>query len=236
MPGASESPAAKGRWPSNVLLDPDAAKALDEMSGELTSGTGAIRLNKPGLFGLGGDGAANVEYGDSGGASRFFYCAKASRAERNAGLEGMAEHSPADITGRKPGSSGLMTDSRGNPIGNPYAGVTGDTPRQNHHPTVKPLDLMRYLCELTRTPTGGVVLDPFMGSGTTGMACALTNRDFIGIELDPEYLEIARRRIDWAQRQNPDELFEQPKRGGTGDLSELPLFADLDSGDEDDSI
>jgi len=69
-------------------------------------------------------------------------------------------------------------------------------PQQNVHPTVKPVSLMRYLCKLTRTPTGGVVLDPFMGSGTTGIACILEHRDFIGIEIDEKYAEIAKKRID----------------------------------------
>ena len=68
-------------------------------------------------------------------------------------------------------------------------------PMQNAHPTVKPLALMRYLVRLTKTPTGGVVLDPFMGSGTTGIACVLEGREFIGIEREPEYVEIAEKRI-----------------------------------------
>ena len=68
-------------------------------------------------------------------------------------------------------------------------------PMQNHHPTVKPIELMRYLVRLTKTPTGGIVLDPFMGSGTTGIACVLEERDFIGIEREPEYVEIAEKRI-----------------------------------------
>jgi len=70
-----------------------------------------------------------------------------------------------------------------------------DRVRTNHHPTVKPLKLMEYLCTLTNTPTGGVVLDPFMGSGTTGLACKNTERDFIGIERKAEYIEIARARL-----------------------------------------
>jgi site-specific DNA-methyltransferase (adenine-specific) len=70
-----------------------------------------------------------------------------------------------------------------------------NTPRQNHHPTVKPIELMRYLVRLTKTPTGGVVLDPFMGSGTTGIACELEGREFIGIEREAEYVEIAEKRI-----------------------------------------
>jgi len=83
--------------------------------------------------------------------------------------------------------------------GNPYnRGVKEVT---NHHPTVKPLALMRYLARLTKTPTGGVVLDPFMGSGTTGCACALEGRGFIGIEREADYLKIAEKRIAyWAKQ------------------------------------
>ena len=71
--------------------------------------------------------------------------------------------------------------------------------QKNHHPTVKPLKLMEYLCTLTKTPTGGTVLDPFMGSGTTGIACVNTERDFIGIERESEYMEIAKKRIEHAK-------------------------------------
>ena len=78
---------------------------------------------------------------------------------------------------------------------------------KNHHPTVKPIKLMQYLCTLTRTPTGGVVLDPFLGSGTTGIACVNTDRDFIGIEKEPEYMEIAKRRIDHAVQKKKERLF-----------------------------
>ena len=70
------------------------------------------------------------------------------------------------------------------------------TINQNNHPTIKPLKLMEYLCTLTKTPTGGIVLDPFMGSGTTGMACVNTGRDFIGIEIDEDYFKIAQARIE----------------------------------------
>jgi site-specific DNA-methyltransferase (adenine-specific) len=71
-------------------------------------------------------------------------------------------------------------------------------PRRNHHPTVKPTALMLYLCRLV-TPPGGIVLDPFMGSGSTGKAAVAEGFRFIGIEMDPDYCEIARRRIAWAQ-------------------------------------
>jgi site-specific DNA-methyltransferase (adenine-specific) len=83
---------------------------------------------------------------------------------------------------------------------------------EQHHPTVKPLVLMEYLCKLTKTPTGGVVLDPFCGSGTTCMACVNEGREYIGIEKDPGYVEIARRRAKWAKEQRAGQmtLFETP--------------------------
>jgi len=118
-------------------------------------------------------------------ASRFFYCAKASRSERNAGLEGMPER---EWRGQMPKNDPDFIRSDG-------AVRTKNLPRQNFHPTVKPISLMRYLVRLTKTPTGGVVLDPFMGSGTTGCACALEGREFIGIEKEAEYVEIAEKRI-----------------------------------------
>lgn len=73
------------------------------------------------------------------------------------------------------------------------------TKTHNHHPTVKPLAVMEYLCRLTATPTGGIVLDPFCGSGSTGVACATTGRKFIGIDISAEYCEIARKRIEHAK-------------------------------------
>ena len=181
-----------GRWPANLLLDEEAAAMLDEQSGELKSGDLLPGHKRPfNFFKDGTDGVIRKAYGgDSGGASRFFYCAKASRAERNAGLEGMEERA-AQSTGWSGDGMPLLQD-----------GTERKMPhKQNHHPTVKPLALLRYLCRLTKTPTGGVVLDPFMGSGSTGCAAVQEGRDFIGIELDAEYCEIARRRIEhWARQ------------------------------------
>ncbi|MBA3591654.1 site-specific DNA-methyltransferase [Methylibium sp.] len=111
-------------------------------------------------------------------AARFFYCAKADRADRNDGLQGMPE-SVVSVWG---GDEDLSI------------GKKSTMPRANHHPTVKPTDLMRYLCRLV-TPKGGTVLDPFMGSGSTMKAAELEGFDGIGIELSAEYIEIARRRI-----------------------------------------
>ena len=112
---------------------------------------------------------------------RFLYIPKASRSERNAGLEGMEETATHSAYGDYAGTEEHATN-----IGKP---------RANHHPTVKPIELMRYLVRLTKTPTGGIVLDPFMGSGTTGIACELEGREFIGIEREAEYVEIAEKRI-----------------------------------------
>lgn len=134
----------------------------------------------------------NTDHGEADYPSRIKYCAKASRTERNAGLEGMeAQKRDESRNADQPSMNG------GN--GNPYN--RGAKPVTNHHPTVKPLALMRYLAKLTRTPTGGIVLDPFMGSGTTGMGAVMERRDFIGIELKADYLEIAERRIEWAKAQ-----------------------------------
>lgn len=120
-----------------------------------------------------------------GKPARFFYCAKASKRERNEGLE--------DLPTKNLAGHNKWTDCD-------YRKGEGEVtakPQQNHHPTVKPLALMEYLCKLTMTPTGGVVFDPFMGSGTTGVACANTGREFVGCENDTEqgYFEIAKQRI-----------------------------------------
>ncbi len=119
----------------------------------------------------------------SGGVSRFFYCPKASSRERNAGLDAHEQTTAGD--GRK------------TPIDNPYQ--RGKTPRQNIHPTVKPIALMRHLVRLV-TPPGGIVLDPFTGSGSTGIAAVIEGARFLGIEREAEYIPIARARIKhWAR-------------------------------------
>jgi site-specific DNA-methyltransferase (adenine-specific) len=123
------------------------------------------------------DAAAQV-----GEPSRFFYTAKASRREREAGLEGMPERVSGGMSGTADGT--LLTGS-GNVRNNRAA---------NHHPTLKPIALMRWLCRLV-TPPGGVVLDPFTGSGTTGCAAVLEGFGFVGIEQDAEYVAIAEARI-----------------------------------------
>ena len=134
------------------------------------------------------DEEAGTQLGES---SRFFYCAKASRREREAGLEGMEEREVHRYGG------GIGRDDT------PTSDPNRPAFNRNHHPTVKPLALMRYLVRLTATPTGGVVLDPFMGSGTTGIAALQEGRNFIGIEIDPGYFAIAKKRIEDAAAQLP---------------------------------
>jgi site-specific DNA-methyltransferase (adenine-specific) len=166
-----------------------AAALLDAQSGESTSPKSVTRGGKRGLsFGMNRQDAVPCP-GDSGGASRFFYCAKASRSEREAGLEALSKRSGADAVERVEGSAGTKSPRAG-------AGRTASTVA-NFHPTVKPVALMRWLVRLA-TPKGGVVLDPFMGSGSTGIAAKLEGFDFLGIDLDPDYVRIAQARIDHA--------------------------------------
>lgn len=156
-----------GRWPPNVLMDPESAAILDEQSGA-SRYFPMLPIDDPETV-------------------RFRYQAKASRAERNAGLAGMPEK-------KRPGVFDDDSYEWKQPNGHVVA-----QPQQNHHPTVKPLSLMRWLVRLV-TPPGGVVLDPFMGSGTTGIAAFMEGFDFIGIEQEAEYAAIAERRIRHAEQ------------------------------------
>jgi hypothetical protein len=129
-----------------------------------------------------------ISYGDSGSAARFFYCAKASKADRDAGCDKLQERSAGECVDRVEGSAGMES---------PRAGAGRTSGSRNHHPTVKPTDLMRYLCRLV-TPPSGTVLDPFMGSGSTGKAAMLEGFAFVGIEREAEYIDIAKARIQSA--------------------------------------
>jgi DNA modification methylase len=129
-------------------------------------------------------------------SARFFYCAKASKQERNAGCENLP------LVKYAPSNQAKAELKRGNEDFNAWKGKEQDKrnnnnhigSNQNHHPTVKPVALMKYLCRLV-TPPNGIVLDPFLGSGTTGIAATSLDFNFIGIELSEEYMEIARHRI-----------------------------------------
>ncbi len=124
---------------------------------------------------------------DNVAAARFFYWAKVTKDDREAGLDGF----DGTLCGM---SGGAAAAARGETYGKPGEGWNQTKVRKNHHPTVKPCDLMRYLCRLV-TPPGGLVLDPFAGSGSTGKAATIEGFRFIGCELSPEYAAIAEARI-----------------------------------------
>jgi site-specific DNA-methyltransferase (adenine-specific) len=145
-----------GRFPANIILDEEAGKILDEQSGNRpgcktpSDAVGSDSIFRPNQSGYQKQGPI---YADNGGASRFFYCPKTSKSDRNEGSN-------------------------------------------NIHPTVKPTDLMLYLIRLV-TKKSGTVLDPFMGSGSTGKAAIRGGFDFIGIEREKEYFEISKTRIEY---------------------------------------
>lgn len=130
------------------------------------------------------DGSDEVVNLFPGGSERFFYCAKASKSDRDEGVM-LAMVTAAEMTDREPDTDGLNS---------PRAGAGRTSGARNNHPTVKPTALMQWLVRLV-TPPGGKVLDPFTGSGSTGKACAIEGFDFIGFEMDPHYCEIAKQRI-----------------------------------------
>jgi len=178
-----------GRFPANLIHDgSDEVVGLfpNTKSGQVKEGY--MRSGKTNHNVAYADLAGHCQltgYGDSGSASRFFYCAKASKSERNRGLEGFEEKKRIDYGGFH-SEKGLIENNR-----NPES----RKPSANNHPTVKPIALMRYLCRLI-TPKGGTILDPFMGSGSTGIGAKLENFNFIGIELDEDYFNIAKSRIE----------------------------------------
>jgi site-specific DNA-methyltransferase (adenine-specific) len=162
-------------------------RILDEQSGVSKSGKNAVRTSdgfNENAYGKGigvKAGQNNGEYGDKGGASRFFYVAKASKSERNKGLDGFE-------TKQTTGGGGTYNEE----AGAKYGSIKAEG--KNFHPTVKPIKLMQYLVKMV-TPPNGIVLDPFCGSGTTGIACKIEGFDFLGIEQDAEYFKIAKARI-----------------------------------------
>jgi len=174
--------APPGRWPANLIHD-GSDEVLAAFPKTTSVGHSPAARGRGGLStsGHAGQDGLPERHHDTGSAARFFYCAKADKADRNEGLY--------DVAPRQQDA----TRKAGNPGGdNPRN--RGVHARSNHHPTVKPTDLMRYLCRLV-TPKGGTVLDPFAGSGSTLKAAELEGFSAIGIELNAEYIEIARRRI-----------------------------------------
>ena len=181
-------PSEQGRWPANFIHD--GSKCVREMFPDAKGQQGDLKeTGKPrpssGRF---GDMApphahkARIEVDTS--AARFFYCAKASKADRDDGVL-LAATSAAEMVDREADSAGMNS---------PRAGAGRTSGARNDHPTVKPTVLMQWLVRLV-TPPGGTVLDPFTGSGSTGKACMLEGFEFIGFEMDPHYCEIAEQRI-----------------------------------------
>ena len=210
----------EGRFPANIIFDEEAGKILDEQSGE-RKGFASQNCNNQKLYGGNSlnksattrDGFKDG-YNDTGGASRFFYCPKASKKDRDEGVEYVGQI----VKGRDEGQDAVSNPFKLRPaIGATYAGNQTTSkiganpdkptqPRANIHPTVKPTDLMAYLIRLV-TPKGGVVLDPFTGSGSTGKAAVREGMNFIGIEREEEYFEIAKQRIEWEVSKKPNNKF-----------------------------
>jgi hypothetical protein len=176
-----------------ICVDNCPVKLLDEQSGEVGGDT---RISKStydkGMWGNANPIESVALYNDKGGASRFFYTAKASKDDRNEGLKGFEVK---QTTGGDGGIGNYLEDV------NSASGKFGSekAPSANTHPTVKPTELMRYLCRLI-TPPNGIVLDPFMGSGSTGKAAILEGFQFVGMEMEEEYFKIAEARIAKAER------------------------------------
>lgn len=181
----------EGRFPANIMFDEEAGKILDEQSGisKPSKGRTAIKGGSPiHQSKMRVDVEGHWPADNGGGASRFFYCPKVSKKERNAGLDDLEDRLQAAAEFRPNHMEKALNGEDGNPFGR-Y------TPTKNHHPTVKPIAVMEYLIKLV-TPKGGVVLEPFMGSGSTGIAAKNLGMSFIGIEKEQEYMEIAKRRIE----------------------------------------
>ena len=185
----------EGRFPANLILDESAAEMLDEQSGVSKSNckSGVVEGKEAGQMYHRHEQSSNNykkkimvgDYNDKGGASRFFYVAKVSKAERNMGLDGFDEkirYALYETNTIKNWSSSSNEWQKLNPA-------------KNNHPTVKPINLMSYLCKLI-TPPNGIVLDPFMGSGSTGIAALLNDFRFVGMEMDNDYFKISEARID----------------------------------------
>ena len=196
---AGEARPVQGRFPANFIHD--GSDEVVSLFPESNGAGGSVPIVK--VSGMGRNiGNGSYDYDNShrtrfqsgsGSAARFFYCAKASKSERNAGLEAFedkkSQHNAGGI-GRKISVEKRLEQGKENaPM------------MKNIHPTVKPIALMRYLCRLV-TPPNGVVLDPFMGSGTTGIGAVAEGFDFIGIEMDEEYLNIAQARIKHARQEH----------------------------------
>jgi DNA modification methylase len=183
--------AKDGRWPANLILDDSKEVQSLFPNTKSGSGNGNAEIGVPGNIPL--RRGTLVARTDHGSAARFFYCAKCSTKDHEEGLAELPDSELPLTMGKRCAKCGKWD--------RPNSQCVCEEPeweapkaRKNNHPTCKPTDLMRWLVRLVTRP-GGVVLDPFMGSGSTGKACALEGMHFIGIDLEPEYVEIARARI-----------------------------------------
>ena len=173
-----------GRFPANVMHDgSDVVQDIFPKTSKSSGGGGSKTVSPSDNVYQGGWGHKEYDktigFGDEGSASRYFYCPKTSKSERNQGLIEFDDKQ-------------YSHDGRKKSIENPYQ--RNKSVSKNSHPTVKPVELMKYLCRLV-TPKGGTVLDPFMGSGSTGMAAKDEGFNFIGIEREKEYFKISEQRI-----------------------------------------
>jgi len=189
MQNVRENAEPTGRWPSNFIHDGSDEVLAGFPESKSTGGANGGKLGQSvyGKFKNATLGANAGGLGDSGSAARFFYQAKTSKKDRNEGLDDLPDAYMA-------ASNQAQAQLKRGIIHEGDSGVNTVKVAKNNHPTVKPTDLMRYLCRLVTQP-GGVVLDPFMGSGSTGKAAVLEGFQFIGIEREGEYLDIATRRI-----------------------------------------
>ena len=192
----------EGRFPANIIFDETAAAMLDEQ-------TGILKGDSPNRGPRKGGGIPNFidqenkrlgivkendtltpnKFSGNGGASRFFYVPKVSKKERNMGLEGFEDKIMKQHIVQSEG----RTDAGKN---------ESSVPTKNFHPTLKPINLMTYLCRLV-TPPGGIVLDPFMGSGSTGISACLEGFRFVGMEMDEDYFKIAEARVNAFEEYRP---------------------------------
>ena len=173
------TPKREGRFPANVMHD--GSDVVNDIfpNSKGSSGNGNAKVGETSKGAIPLRRGEAPLYNDEGSASRYFYCPKTSKSERNQGLVEFDDKQ-------------YSHDGRKKSIENPYQ--RNKSISKNSHPTVKPVELMKYLCRLV-TPKGGTVLDPFMGSGSTGMAAKDEGFDFIGIEREKEYFEISEQRI-----------------------------------------
>jgi DNA modification methylase len=205
-----------GRWPANVLLDEAAAAMLDEQSGESVSTPFRANVASGGILPFSFRTAGG--FSDSGGASRFFYTAKASRSEREAGCEGFEER--ITNTNSPPGTLGSQS---------PRAGANRNMAARNHHPTVKPLALTTYVARLLLPPPGARprrLLVPFSGSGSEVIGALLAGWDeVVGVEMSQEYIAIATARLKhWAKRTAPKKKTTKPQPRKTSMPVQMEMF------------